>query len=207
VIVFDGAVLTGGASRRMGRDKATLEVDGVPMAVRVARALEAAGAVRVVAVGVPVRATGALPMPVIPDEHPGAGPLGGLLTALRSSVVGATAVLACDLVDPSPAAIAALVDVLADHAEHAEHAEHAAVVPRVDGRPQWLHGVWVADRCLPALDAAFAAGERSIHRAVAGLAGVRFVDLASELTAHELRDADEPQDLDAVDGRRQPPVT
>ena len=35
-IAFAGAVLTGGRSSRMGRDKATLPVDGVPMAARVA---------------------------------------------------------------------------------------------------------------------------------------------------------------------------
>ena len=36
---WSGAVLTGGKSRRMGRDKALVEVDGEPMALRVAHAL------------------------------------------------------------------------------------------------------------------------------------------------------------------------
>jgi molybdopterin-guanine dinucleotide biosynthesis protein A len=36
-----GAVLTGGASSRMGRDKAALAIDGVPFATRVARRLAA----------------------------------------------------------------------------------------------------------------------------------------------------------------------
>lgn len=34
-----GALLTGGASRRMGFDKALVEVDGLPNALRLARAL------------------------------------------------------------------------------------------------------------------------------------------------------------------------
>ena len=38
-----GVVLTGGASTRMGSDKAFVTVDGVPMAVRVADALWEAG--------------------------------------------------------------------------------------------------------------------------------------------------------------------
>ena len=50
-IAFAGAVLTGGRSSRMGRDKATLPVDGVPMAARVADALRRAGAEPVLAVG------------------------------------------------------------------------------------------------------------------------------------------------------------
>ena len=69
-----GAVLTGGASRRMGRPKADIEVDGVAMAARVADAMVAAGALDVARIGDEVA-----------DHHPGEGPLGGVLTALSWS--------------------------------------------------------------------------------------------------------------------------
>ncbi|HEX2785027.1 MAG TPA: NTP transferase domain-containing protein, partial [Ilumatobacteraceae bacterium] len=46
-----GAVLCGGASRRMGVDKATLRIQGVAMARRVADVLLAAGCALVIAVG------------------------------------------------------------------------------------------------------------------------------------------------------------
>ncbi|MFC0083091.1 molybdenum cofactor guanylyltransferase, partial [Aciditerrimonas ferrireducens] len=70
-----GAVLlTGGTSRRMGVDKATLFVGGVPLAWRVARALAAVGG-PVVEVG-----PGAVPwLPVAREEPPGGGPLAGLV--------------------------------------------------------------------------------------------------------------------------------
>ena len=41
---FSGAVLTGGASRRMGRDKALVLVDGETLGERVVDALRRAGA-------------------------------------------------------------------------------------------------------------------------------------------------------------------
>ena len=50
-LVIPGAVLSGGRSTRMGRDKATTPVDGVPMATRTALTLRQAGCVDVRLVG------------------------------------------------------------------------------------------------------------------------------------------------------------
>jgi molybdopterin-guanine dinucleotide biosynthesis protein A len=80
-----GAVLTGGSSRRMGTDKALLEVDGVAMAVRVARALDAAGATEVMCIGGDAPALAALGLIVVTDRHPGDGPLGAVITALADA--------------------------------------------------------------------------------------------------------------------------
>ncbi|HLM64354.1 MAG TPA: molybdenum cofactor guanylyltransferase [Acidimicrobiales bacterium] len=84
---FGAAVLCGGASRRMGQDKAFLVVEGEAMVVRVARALRGAGAGEVVAVGGDAAGLRGLGLAHLPDDHPGDGPLGGVLTALR--LVGA----------------------------------------------------------------------------------------------------------------------
>jgi molybdopterin-guanine dinucleotide biosynthesis protein A len=67
----------------MGRDKAFVVVDGEPMVVRVARALQGAGAAEVVAVGGDEAGLSAVGLAHLPDDHPGEGPLGGVLTALR----------------------------------------------------------------------------------------------------------------------------
>jgi len=201
---FAGAVLCGGASRRMGRDKALIEVDGRPLAARVADAVAEAGAGAVVAVGGDLAALRAAGLAAVPDDEPGAGPLVGVVTALAvAGSGGATArregaapvaarpsddivfVAACDLVDPSPAAIAATVRALAG----SEAGDVA--VPLVDGRRQWVHAAWRRHARAP-LAAAFEAGERAIHAAVAA-SGMRVVDVT--LDARAVADADAPADL------------
>ncbi len=77
-----GVVLAGGRARRMGRDKAQVEVDGIPMAQRVATALYQVTP-DVVCVG---RDRGLAGLRCIPDRLPGPrGPLAGLVTALASA--------------------------------------------------------------------------------------------------------------------------
>jgi molybdopterin-guanine dinucleotide biosynthesis protein A len=168
----------------MGRDKALVEVDGEAMALRVTDALRRAGAAEVFCVGGDGALT-SLGLRLVPDDRPGEGPLGGLVTALRNAAHDLVVVLACDLVDPSIAAIERLVD----RAEDREHAA-AATVPVVGNRAQWLHGAWWRDACLAPLRAAFDRGERSIHGAAVGL-DVRLV----EDHGPGFADADAPEDL------------
>lgn len=191
---FAGAVLCGGASRRMGRDKALLEVGGAAMARRVADALAAAGAEPVVAVGGDGAGLRALGLAFVPDDDPGAGPLAAVATALRALPGDDDAVVlvvACDLVRPSPAAMAAVVRAL-----HQAPAADLAV-PTDGERPQWGHAAWRA-RVRPLLDARLAAGERSIHRAVAS-AGLAVVEVRG-VPGADLADADTPADLPAERG-------
>jgi molybdopterin-guanine dinucleotide biosynthesis protein A len=167
----------------MGRDKALLEVDGRPMAVRVAHALGIAGAAEVFCVGGDA-ALSAYGVRLLGDDHPGEGPLGGLLTALRHAAHELVVVLACDLLNPSSAAVGRLVEAAGDRHQH------AAVVPVVAERPQWLHAAWRRDACLPPLTTAFDEGERSIHGA-ATLLDVQFM----EDPGPGFADADAPEDL------------
>jgi molybdenum cofactor guanylyltransferase len=184
---FAGAVLCGGRSRRMGRDKALVEVGGVPMARRVASALADAGAADVVMVGGDAAALARLGLRAVADRWPGYGPLGGIVTAL--SALGAAELLlvaACDLVDPSPATLAATVGALAG-------ADHAAVAaPVLDGRPRWDQAAWRATALGP-LTRQFESGERAIHRAVAA-AQLTVVDVPG-VPRSSLLDADTPADL------------
>ena len=79
----------------MGRDKALLEVAGTPSLVRAARLVgHSTGSVTVI--GDPA-SYGPLELKVVPDDWPGAGPLGGIATALGASKVSWNLVIACDL--------------------------------------------------------------------------------------------------------------
>jgi molybdopterin-guanine dinucleotide biosynthesis protein A len=210
---FTGAVLCGGRSRRMGRDKALVVVAGRPLGVRVAEALARAGAASVVAVGGDAPALARLGLATVPDDRPGLGPLGGIVTALGTASPeprpgpgpdgpdgpdagtvpwaagdGIVVVAACDLVAPSPDALAATVWALAAD-------DRAAVaVPLSEGRRHWVHAAWRRS-ARSALATQLDRGERAVHRAVAA-AGLTVVELP-DLAAQALADADTPDDLPA----------
>lgn len=178
-----GAVLVGGRSRRMGRDKALIEIDGVPMAHLVAGVLVAAGCRPVMAIGAPHLAAGLV---VVADEHPGDGPLGGILTALHAAAPQPVLVLACDL----PWIDAATVDALlaATDAAAGSGAPIDVAMAVVDQREP-LCAVWMPT-ALAELQRSFGAGERAVHRAALGLAV-----LEVPVHAHALINVNVPDDL------------
>ena len=90
-----GFVLAGGQSSRMGQNKALLAVGGVPLVARAARLVESvAGTATVVGNPEIYRPLG---LRAVSDDWPGAGPLGGIATALGASTVPWNLVVACDL--------------------------------------------------------------------------------------------------------------
>jgi len=118
-----GAVLIGGAGERMGQPKQLLLLDGEPFLARVVRALQP-HVEQIHAVG-----TGPVPeqhesLPRIADAEGAAGPLGGILGALRAFPAAAWLVAACDLPLLTDAAVAWLVAQ--------RESGHAAVIPRID---------------------------------------------------------------------------
>ena len=82
VWTVEGVVLAGGASRRMGRDKSLIPIDGVPMAVRVVTALQDGGCRPVRVIGGDTAALIALGLAAEPDAYPGEGPLGAIAAVL-----------------------------------------------------------------------------------------------------------------------------
>jgi molybdopterin-guanine dinucleotide biosynthesis protein A len=93
-----GFILAGGASTRMGQDKALLEVGGAPMLIRTARLLDPLVSRRggVTVIADPKRYE-KLGLRLELDDRPGQGPLGGIVTALRLSPCPWSLIVGCDL--------------------------------------------------------------------------------------------------------------
>lgn len=185
-----GAVLCGGASRRMGEPKALVEIDGQPLAGRVAAALAAAGATQVVLVGGEPAWAERLGLALVPDRWPGAGPLGGIVTAVLDTGRAAAdpdaimLVAACDQPWLDPTGLRALVAGLADRPQAGASAPLTA-----DGRVHPLPSAWRArtgERLATLMDS----GGR---RADAGLGVVTVVEVPFH--PDSLTDVDTPEDL------------
>ncbi len=158
-----GAVLTGGRSSRMGRDKAFVEVDGVAMGARMVATLRAAGCEPVVFVGGDQDGLAALGADVVSDSAPGEGPLAGVVTALEASagVAGLVVVVSCDLPFLQ-------VDDVTRLIRRAETTTADVVLARAD-RTQPLCAVWATVATERVRDA-FDRGVRSMHGVLEELA-------------------------------------
>lgn len=147
-----GFILAGGESSRMGRDKGLLELGGVPLLARTARLVEAvAGPPAVVGGAGECRSLG---LPVIADDWPGAGPLGGIATALGASSAPWNLIVACDLPHLTQAWLAYLV-------ERALASQGDAVLPMSARGAEPLCAMY-HQRCAPAIGAALAQGTRKV---------------------------------------------
>jgi molybdenum cofactor guanylyltransferase len=172
-----GVVLAGGASRRMRRPKAKLELAGQSLAARAVSVLEAAGLEPIVVAkrGSPLPA---LAVEAIAEPDEPRHPLTGIVTALRETGRPAV-VLACDMPLVPPALLAHLAALVGERGR-------GAVVTEVDGRLEPLLAAY-APSTADALSAALAE-DLPLRDAVASLEP----DLLRE---DELRRFGEPRTL------------
>lgn len=177
-------LLTGGASRRMGLDKAQIIVAGTTLAVRTAALLS-----RVVITAIEV-GTGVSGLPVTREDPEGEGPLAAIVQGRRAlrdaGHTGAALVLACDLPLLSERLLRFLVDV----------ESLGSVVPVVGGRAQPLCARWCRDD-LDRSEELLSQGVRSLQH----LMTQPYVTLLDEsawrcvATAEQFCDVDSPDDL------------
>ena len=154
-------ILAGGHSTRMGRDKAWLILDGQPLAERVARRVLPLADELIFSTNRPEQfrwLVRALPLPVqlVPDQHPNAGPLAGLYAGLGAAANDLVLMLAVDM----PFVNLELLRYMVQIAEG-----YDAVVPQVpkakspELAQEPLHALY-RRTCLPAVARHLAAGQR-----------------------------------------------
>jgi molybdenum cofactor guanylyltransferase len=179
-----GLLLTGGSSRRMGHDKATLVIDDEPSARRLGALL---AEVVDPALEVGPQCSG---LAALAEEQPGEGPLAALAagwSALsRAGHEGSVVVLACDL----PLVTSAFIRWLA------QHPGERSIMPLTEGRLQPLCARWSAVDLRRAAERA-AAGARSFRELLDEMAPVRVDpdDWAAVALPSVLADADTQEDL------------
>ena len=159
-MAFLGVVFCGGASQRMGRDKAALPLAGHSLLERATAVLDRVAGSVVLACG-PEDRYAELGRPRVLDAAPDLGPLGGLSAALEHLVDSSAerpaadpwlAALACDM----PRARAEVFEALL---ARARERDADACLLETDGGVEPLYAVY-RGTCLAAVRAALAAGER-----------------------------------------------
>ncbi len=181
-------IMAGGDSRRMGKDKADLLLDGQTLLQSVTATMQQLFPQVIVSVRQP-RAN--IDLPQVCDEVPDGGPLAGLTASLGKVNTPWAFMVACDM----PFVVPKVVELLAGY-----RLQHQAVVPVVHGHPQPL-AAFYATSCLVPLRASLAAQQKGL-RGVLKQLDVRYVDETEMLAADPLLrsffDLDTPQDVEAA---------
>ncbi|MEF2968231.1 molybdenum cofactor guanylyltransferase [Paenibacillus sp. M1] len=197
-------VLAGGRSSRMGRNKALLPLNGVPVIERLIREMESVAGEVIIAGGGQPEAYRYLEKNVIGDLFPETGPMAGLHAGLTEAKTAWSLAVACDM----PFAGQAVFAQLAERALKAEQdgwngteagpgKRFEAVIPTVEGRRQPLLAAYRRS-VLPGLENELREGNFKLTRwaeglraeivdgaVLAGAAGVREEDLPFNMNRPE----------------------
>lgn len=186
---FEGFVLAGGRSIRMGRDKAFVEVGGRRLVDRWTSALGAVGATTTTVLHRDAETRiGEADVRVVTDRHGGQGPLDGLSTALGLCTTDVAVVVAVDLVAVSSELDEATVvrRLLEKHSLD----DRDATAVRLDGRLQLLLASWSVSTARAIVESAFERGVRAVHDLVP-LLRIATIDLPTS----SVRNVNRPDDL------------
>jgi molybdopterin-guanine dinucleotide biosynthesis protein A len=163
------AIQAGGASSRMGQDKALLPFLGQPLIQRVVDRLTGLADETLVTTNHP-EDYHFLGLPLFADPIPKRGALGGLYTALSAATHPLVAVVACDMPFVNPRLLSAQIELLTSTSAD-------LVIP---GSPEGLepfHAVYRRETCLPQVLKALETGH---WRVDAWLSQVRMHTLSLE---------------------------
>lgn len=142
-----GVILAGGKSRRYGRNKALVHINGIPLIKRVLGVMENLFSSTVVITNTPDTYS-FLNLPMFQDRIKGLGPLGGIFTGLNVISEKAGFFVACDMPFLNPDLVRYLATV---------RQGYDVVVPTFSGKFEALHALYTQN-CLPEIEEMIHAG-------------------------------------------------
>jgi molybdopterin-guanine dinucleotide biosynthesis protein A len=145
------SIQAGGASSRMGEDKALKPFLGRPLIQRVIERLAPIADEIIVTTNRPDDYS-FLDLRLVSDLKPGRGALGGLYTAIASATRPIVAVVACDMPFASATLIEAAGKLMVEE-------EADVVIAKSDGGYEPIHAVYRRAICLPAIESAIEADQ------------------------------------------------
>lgn len=133
---YSSFILAGGKSSRMGSDKGLMTFRGKPMVLHVAETLSRSfHSVRIISNSDAYTKFG---MEVIPDDIPGKGPIGGIVTGLRKSTSEWSFFAACDM----PLITTELITLLTNQIDNQNTAVCDAILFSIGGRLEPVFGLY-----------------------------------------------------------------
>ncbi|MFZ5916893.1 MAG: molybdenum cofactor guanylyltransferase [Chloroflexota bacterium] len=136
-----GVVLAGGQSRRMGRNKAFVEIGGQSIIERVLERISAVCQEVILVTNTPDEFVH-LHYPSVPDILPGKGSLGGVYSGLKAASHPYALTVACDMPFLNVALLRYLILIAPGY---------DVIVPRTEQGSETLHAVY-GQNCLPAME-------------------------------------------------------
>lgn len=185
-----GVLLAGGESRRMGTDKALLEIRGERLLDRTVRLFQDLFPQVILVTNQPLAYLDQ-PVEIVTDVLPGRGPLGGLYTGLFFASHPYIFCVACDMPYLNAAFIRHLL-TLRD--------AYDVVVPRTPDGLQPLHALY-SRRCLPRIEKQLAAEKLKISGFYKGLKVLTVppeVSLSFDPVLGMFYNINRPEDLTAI---------
>ena len=186
-MTLSALLLAGGESRRMGRDKATMEFDGQPLWERQLELLRALGPQEVFVSARTVPAWLPAGVGLLVDEPPSRGPINGLAKALAAIKTTHLIVLAVDMPFMTAGELRGLFELTT---------EACGVVPTLDDRAEPLAAIYPATAAAD-FEAALVGPDFSLQSVLRKLAAARTVTLCpvAEQRADLYRSVNKPSDI------------
>lgn len=144
------AIQAGGRSSRIGSDKASTKLGGIPLVEHVLARVEGLGDEILITTNHPADYA-YLGVRLVADQTPGAGALAGLQTALSAATGNLVLVLACDMPFISRPFLEYMLRLSEDF---------DAVIPKYQEMYEPLQAVYKKTPCLAAVERALAVGNR-----------------------------------------------